>query len=61
MKRLVLVIELDVSDSTTAATVDDFDLAAMFGDNLNTWSVYAPLEDNAPIRLNVTTEGVEEI
>ena len=57
MKRAVYVIELEVPEDFN----DPYYINDMFGDNLVTWSTYFPEEGNAPIRLNVTTEGVEEI
>jgi hypothetical protein len=57
-KRLILIVELDVPEHMTP---DSFDLNAKFGSHLNTWCAYAPLEDNAPIRINLSHDGVEEV
>ena len=60
MKRIVLVIELDVPERISTATV-----AATARDHLHNWAPYItafdPLEDNAPIRLNISYYGVEEL
>lgn len=58
MKRIVYVIEVDVPDNKG---VDPYYINEMFGEALVQWNSYFPLEDNAPIRINITAEGVEEI
>lgn len=57
MKTVVLVLHLEVPNTN----VDSFDIEGMFKNELVTWSVFEPLEDNAPIKINITGNGFEEI
>ncbi len=57
-KRIVYVIELDVPEHMGN---DPYYINEMFKGTLVTWSSYCPLEDNAPIRLNISYDKVEEV
>lgn len=58
MKTVVLIVHLDVPDDIN---IHSFDVYGLFGKSLIEWKSYAPLEDNAPIRINITSDGFEEI
>lgn len=60
MTTVVLVIHLEVSKNQDKRTYD-FGMIQLFGKALVGWSAYAPLEDNAPIRINIASDGFTEI
>lgn len=58
MKRIVYVIEVNVPDDHRDSEMSMMD---KFGPGLYGWMTYFPLEDNAPIRVNISYDGVEEV
>lgn len=60
-QKIVMVLEFDAPDD-----LDPTRLEEVVTYNLKAWylersHVYVPLEDNAPIDLSITHEGVEEV
>lgn len=58
MKTVVLVIHLEIPEQQSA---NAFDMIHMFGKELVEWAAYEPLESNAPVRINIDSNGFEEI